>query len=50
MQQVMMHMSNKAMHLDSQPYGESACKQQISMDSMSNLECSCCSISSPVCQ
>lgn len=46
MQQMLMHMSNKAMLLDSQPYGESACNQQFSMYSMSNLECSFCNISS----
>ena len=37
MQQVLMHMPSKAMLLNSQPYGESACRQQISMDSISNL-------------
>ena len=46
MQQVLMHMPNKAMLLDSQPYGESACKQQFSMYSMTKVECSCCNISS----
>ncbi len=48
MQQVLMHMPNKAMLLDSQPCGGSACKQHTSMDSMSKLECSCCNIFSSV--
>jgi len=35
MQQVLMHMPNKAMLLDSQPCAGSECKQQLSVDSTS---------------